>query len=73
MTTAPDKHETTASSRMRAILEQFHADESGVAMSEYIIVFTLLSFGAMIALLTVSVYIKGYRDFLVWWLGHPMV
>lgn len=42
-------------------------------MTEYIIVFSLISFGATIALLGTAVYIKAYRDFLVWWLGHPAV
>jgi Flp pilus assembly pilin Flp len=51
----------------------FHRDDSGVAMTEYIIVFTLISFGATVALIATAVYIKAYRDFLVWWLGHPAV
>jgi Flp pilus assembly pilin Flp len=54
-------------------LEKFHRDESGVAMTEYIIIFTLISFGSTIALLATAAYIKAYRDFLVWWLGHPAV
>jgi Flp pilus assembly pilin Flp len=73
MMTAPDSREQTAMGRLRAHLERFHADESGVAMTEYIIVFSLLSLGATISLIIVTAFIKGYRDFLVWWLGHPMV
>jgi len=56
-----------------AALDRFHQDESGVAMTEYIIIFTLISFGSTVALLGTAAYIKGYRDFLVWWLGHPVV
>ncbi|QDG51940.1 hypothetical protein FIV42_14690 [Persicimonas caeni] len=54
-------------------LDSFHRDDSGVAMTEYIIVFTLISFGATIALIGTAAYIKAYRDFMVWWLGHPAV
>lgn len=54
-------------------LANFHRDDSGVAMTEYIIVFSLISLGATVALLSTAVYIKAYRDFLVWWLGHPAV
>lgn len=42
-------------------------------MTEYIMVFTLISFGATLSLLSCAVYVKGYRDFLVWWLSHPAV
>ncbi|MGM0557698.1 MAG: Flp family type IVb pilin [Myxococcota bacterium] len=73
MMTAPDSRKDRASSRLRDLLERFHADESGVAMTEYIIIFSLLSLGSTISLIVVTTYIKGYRDFLVWWLGHPMV
>ncbi|TDP62917.1 hypothetical protein [Bradymonas sediminis] len=58
---------------LKAAFANFHQDDSGVAMTEYIIVFTLISFGATIALIGTAVYIKAYRDFLVWWLGHPAV
>lgn len=58
---------------LKTAFASFHQDDSGVAMTEYIIVFTLISFGATIALLATAVYIKAYRDFLVWWLGHPAV
>ncbi len=61
---------------MKQALELFkklHNDESGVAMTEYIIVFSLISLGATISLLGCAVYVKGYRDFLVWWLAHPAV
>lgn len=73
MSDAPNSHEETVLNRFCALMERFHADESGVAMTEYIIVFTLMSFGATLSLLIVTIFIKGYRDFLVWWLGHPMV
>lgn len=55
------------------LLESFHRDESGVAMTEYIIIFTLISFGATVGLLGTAAYIKGYRDFLVWWFTLPAV
>ena len=55
------------------LFEKLHKDESGVAMTEYIIVFSLISLGATISLLGCAVYVKGYRDFLVWWLAHPAV
>lgn len=58
---------------LQKALASFHQDDSGVAMTEYVIVFTLISFGATVALLATAVYIKAYRDFLVWWLGHPAV
>ena len=54
-------------------LTGFHRDDAGVAMTEYIIVFTLISFGSTLALLSTAVYVKAYRDFMVWWLGHPAV
>ena len=55
------------------VLSRFHDDESGVAMTEYIIIFSLISLGATISLIGTAVYVKGYRDFLVWWLAHPAV
>ncbi|MFP4599853.1 MAG: hypothetical protein ACOC9W_03310 [Persicimonas sp.] len=58
---------------LETVLEGFHRDESGVAMTEYILVFTLISFGATVALIATAVYIKAYRDFMVWWFGHPAV
>lgn len=57
----------------KELLLRLHEDEAGVAMTEYIMVFTLISFGATLALLGTAVYVKGYRDFLVWWLSHPAV
>lgn len=57
----------------RRRLEMLHSEESGIAMTEYIIVFTSISFGATIALISVASYVKGYRDFMVWWLTHPAV
>ncbi|QED27508.1 hypothetical protein FRD01_09695 [Microvenator marinus] len=59
--------------KAKQMLKRFHSDESGVAMTEYIIVFSLISLGATISLLSTAVYVKGYRDFLVWWLAHPAV
>lgn len=64
---------TTALQRTKNLLSRFHGEEDGVAMTEYIMVFSLISFGATLALLAVSIYVKGYRDFLVWWLAHPAV
>jgi len=57
----------------RQLLALFHDDESGVAATEYIIVFSLISFGAVIALLVTAAYVKAYRDFLVWWFAHPAI
>lgn len=54
-------------------LRKFHEDESGIAMTEYIIVFSLITFGGVMALLATGMYVKGYRDFLVWWYAHPAV
>lgn len=48
-------------------------DESGIAMTEYIIVFSLVTIGATTALLGTAAYIKAYRDFMVWWLAHPAI
>lgn len=57
----------------RKRLEMLHSEESGIAMTEYIIVFSSVSFGATVALISVASYVKGYRDFMVWWLTHPAV
>jgi len=57
----------------KGFFQRFHQDESGVAMTEYIIVFSLVSLGATISLIGCAVYVKAYRDFLVWWLAHPAV
>lgn len=54
-------------------IEELDADESGVAATEYILVFSLVTFTATIALLGTAAYVKAYRDFLVWWLAHPAV
>ncbi len=64
---------STALQHTKQLLQRLHAEEDGVAMTEYIMVFTLVSFGATLALISVSIYVKGYRDFLVWWLAHPAV
>jgi Flp pilus assembly pilin Flp len=58
---------------LKRLALEFHEDESGVAMTEYIIIFSLIALGSTIALLSTAVYVKGYRDFLVWWLSHPAV
>ncbi len=57
----------------KTLFSRLHWDESGIAMTEYIIIFTLMSFGAALSLLAVAAYVKGYRDFLVWWLAHPAI
>ncbi|RAL22176.1 hypothetical protein DL240_09990 [Lujinxingia litoralis] len=54
-------------------LDGLHRDERGVAYTEYLIIFSLISIGATIALISTAVYVKAYRDFLVWWLAHPAV
>ena len=59
--------------KTKDVFQNFHQDESGVAMTEYIIVFSLISLGATISLIGCAVYVKCYRDFLVWWLAHPAV
>lgn len=64
---------TRLAHRASAALKRLHNDESGVAATEYIIVFSLISFGSTLALLSTAVYVKAYRDFLVWWLSHPAI
>lgn len=54
-------------------LEALDRDERGVAATEYIVIFSLVSFAALTALLGTAVYVKAYRDFMVWWLAHPAV
>lgn len=56
-----------------AWLRRFHTDEGGVAMTEYIIVFTFVTIGTTLSLLGTTAAIRGYRDFLVWWMTHPGV
>ena len=51
----------------------FHQDESGIAMTEYIIVFTAVSMASIMAIIWTAAYVKAYRDFLLWWLAHPAV
>lgn len=58
---------------LKSRIEALDSDESGVATTEYIIIFSLVSFGAMIGLLSTAAYVKAYRDFMVWWLAHPAV
>ncbi len=58
---------------LRRFAERLHDDESGVAATEYIIVFTLITFGATLAVLATAAFVKAYRDFLVWWFAHPAV
>lgn len=60
-------------SALQTLLSEFHNNESGVATTEYIIIFSLISFGATISLMATAAYVKAYRDFLVWWLAHPAV
>jgi len=58
---------------LRETLAAFHEGEEGVALTEYVIIFSLISFGATLSLISVAVYVKAYRDFLVFWLTHPAV
>ncbi len=60
-------------SYLSARLKDFHREEEGVASTEYILIFTLITFWAAVALLSTAAYVKAYRDFLVWWLAHPAV
>lgn len=55
------------------LVRQLHRDESGVAATEYIIVFTLITFGATLAVIATAAFVKAYRDFLVWWFAHPAI
>lgn len=58
---------------MKDLMSRLNEDEAGVAYTEYIIVFSAISIGSTVALLATAAYVKGYRDFLVWWLAHPAV
>ena len=58
---------------LRSQLHELDDDDRGVAYTEYIIVFSLVSFGATVALLGSAAYVKAYRDFMIWWLAHPAV
>jgi hypothetical protein len=51
----------------------FHNNDSGVAMTEYILVFTVVSMASVMAIVWTAAYVKAYRDFLIWWLAHPAV
>lgn len=64
---------STPLSILMSRLAQLHGDEEGVAMTEYILIFTLITFGGTLALIATAAYVKAYRDFLVWWLAHPAV
>lgn len=55
------------------VAKSLHKDEGGVAMTEYIIVFSLIALGATVSLIGVAYYVKGYRDFMMWWMTHPAV
>ena len=55
------------------LLDEFHREESGVAATEYIIVFSLISLICTIAILNATFYVKGYRDLMIYWLAHPAV
>lgn len=59
--------------RARQLVRRLHRDESGVAATEYIIVFTLVTFGATLAVIATAAFVKAYRDFLVWWFAHPAI
>ncbi len=65
--------DNTIGRRVLEHIKALHSEEGGVAMTEYIIVFSLISLGSTISLISVAAYVKGYRDFLVWWLTHPAV
>ena len=60
-------------SKGKELVRRFHEDEEGVAMTEYIIVFSLITIGSTIALIGTGYYIKGYRDFMVFWMSSPAV
>jgi Flp pilus assembly pilin Flp len=55
------------------LLAQFHKDESGVVTTEYMIVFVVLALVGAVAAFATAAYIKGYRDFMVWWFSNPAV
>ncbi len=57
----------------RQLVRRLHRDESGVAATEYIIVFTLITFGATLAIIATAAFVRAYRDFLVWWFAHPAI
>jgi Flp pilus assembly pilin Flp len=54
-------------------LKRIHEDEGGVAATEYVIVLSTVTVSSTLSLIGVAAYVKGYRDFLVWWLTHPAV
>ncbi len=60
-------------SKLARRLRALDDDQRGVATTEYIIVFSLVSFGATISLMSTAAFVKAYRDFMVWWLAHPAV
>ncbi len=64
---------TTLTHRLKHLIALLHQEEQGVAMTEYILIFSLISLGATIAILSSAYYVKGYRDFMLWWLTHPAV
>ena len=63
----------SADGRVTDALRRLHGDESGVAATEYLIVFSMITFGATLALLATASFVKAYRDFLVWWFAHPAI
>lgn len=67
------KTKTDRFKKLVSAWRQLAEDESGIAMTEYIIVFSLVTIGATTALMATALYIKAYRDFLVWWLAHPAI
>jgi len=58
---------------LRDGVRRLHDEELGVAATEYIIVFSMITFGATLALLATASFVKAYRDFLVWWFAHPAI
>ena len=58
---------------LEARLRKLDEDDRGVAYTEYIIVFTLMTFGGFISLMSTAAFVKAYRDFMMWWLAHPAV
>ncbi len=68
-----DGETETGESLLPRPVRRLHEDESAVAATEYIIVFTLITFGATMALIATLAYVKAYRDFTLWWFAHPAV
>lgn len=70
----PDRDSILRRERDRPSLwRRLHEETSGVAATEYIIVFSLITFGAAMALIGTAAFVKAYADFLIWWFAHPAV